>query len=353
MEKVIMAGKVPDDIAEQFANDTFSLKTHELAKKYEIKGSTVSDWRLDCKRRLGLKTGYGTGGPTVTEPAIKGLTASYEDDPEELWREAIRAQKRAFRKARRREKQSIELPNEPCGIAILSDLHFGDPDTDHEAIKVDAEIIRSTEGLYAGYHGDGLDNWIVGKLQRLQRDQAVSFDVELALFKNWLELLKGKLLWAVSGNHDNWTYQVAGVDLVKDTLKGTTVLYDQYEVVFRLMVGKAKWIVKARHQWKYGSVFNATHGQEVGWERGGTNFDIALGGHTHIGTLCRPFFRQGKKRYAILMGTYKVNDDFPRQLGLPKPQDRGSGALLFHPDGRMLFIEDLQTAAEFLTFWRQ
>jgi hypothetical protein len=54
-----LAGRPPDDLAEQFATDTFTLTTHELTHEYQIAESTVRDWRLFCKRTLDLEFGYG------------------------------------------------------------------------------------------------------------------------------------------------------------------------------------------------------------------------------------------------------------------------------------------------------
>jgi hypothetical protein len=79
-----VAGKVPDELAKQFAADTFELKAHELAEKYNIAISTVKDWRLDCRRRLGLETGYGIGRPTNTSPIIEGVMADEEYDIDEI-----------------------------------------------------------------------------------------------------------------------------------------------------------------------------------------------------------------------------------------------------------------------------
>jgi hypothetical protein len=41
----ILAGKVPDNLVEQFAPDRFDSKTYELVEKRDIAISTVKDWR--------------------------------------------------------------------------------------------------------------------------------------------------------------------------------------------------------------------------------------------------------------------------------------------------------------------
>jgi hypothetical protein len=59
-----LAGRSPDDLAREFATDTFTLTTHELAGKYGIAESIVRDWRLFCKCNLELMVNYGV--PAIT-----------------------------------------------------------------------------------------------------------------------------------------------------------------------------------------------------------------------------------------------------------------------------------------------
>ena len=164
--------------------------------------------------------------------------------------------------------------------------------------------------------------------------------------------LQGSILFWCSGNHENWTRKVSGIDFIREGLKGSLCLYDRTQISFTLRWGKneQKWLV--RHKWRYSSIFNATHGLEVGWERVGYNFDVGVGGHTHIATLCRPFIRENKKRFAVLLGTYKIRDNFGRECGFPASVGRGSGAFVYHPDGRVFWCDDLPTAKDLLQTWR-
>lgn len=236
----------------------------------------------------------------------------------------------------------------PCAIALLSDLHIGHPSTDYRSIMRDAKLVRDTPYMYAGFVGDGVDNWIVSKLQFLQRNQAVNFDTEWGLFLSWIELLKDKMVFMCSGNHDYWSYLVAGVDRVKEFVRGTKMLYGSEEINFSLEAGPAIYRVKVRHKWRGSSIYNPTHGIETGWERGSDQYDIGIGGHTHIATLHRPFIRQAQMVHAILVGTYK-KEPF---AGLPNPYGQGSGAMIFDKDGAMTFIYDLENAASYLNYLR-
>lgn len=288
-------------------------------------------------------------------PVVEGIFPDDDaQDADALWEFVIDRQRRYIARNQRRRAQTITIDDaRPVGVAFFADLHLGNPGVDYEQARRDAEIVAETDGLYAGFHGDGIDNWIVGRLQAQQRGQAVGFDGEKALFRSWIDMLGDDLLWFIPGNHELWSLKEAGIDEFRNYLRGTRVLYDRHQILVTLRLADADWRVLVRHKWKYGSVFNDTHGLEVAWERIGIDFDIAVGGHDHRGTLARPFYRHGRKRYAVKVGTYKLDGDYGRELGLEEPNGRGCGAMLFFPDGRLHWSEDLETAASFLRWLRK
>lgn len=289
----------------------------------------------------------------MREPETIGVIPSDMDiDPIEVLEKAKRAQKKSSVLAKKRQEQFVVFPgNLPVGLALLADWHIGGQGVDYTALERDINSIYETEGMYGGYTGDGVDNWIWNRFMRLQRDQAIQHCEEWALLEYFL--LRAKLVVAVAGNHDNWSRMMAGSDRIRECLKHTRVLYDRHEVEFTLQLASASWKVKIRHKWKGNSVFNDTHGIEVGWQRGTSEFDIGVGGHTHRATLMRPFVRHHEKKLAVLLGTYKTDDEYGRELGAAQSHGRGCGAIIFFPDGRMFACEDLTTAAEFLTFARK
>jgi len=281
------------------------------------------------------------------DPNVVGLGPADDIDEVDLWARAYRIQERHERIERKRAEQHVYIPGQKAfGWAWLSDLHFGGS-TDYRQIRHDAEVIRNTPRLWCAFNGDALNNWIVQKLAHLQRGHSLSLDDEWHLFGSFLRMVKGKLKVVALGNHELWSLVLGGVDPVKDAISDYRVLFDEHEVTYRLHLDDASWLIKQRHQWRGSSVFNPTHGIEVGWQRGSCEFDIGVGGHTHIGTTCRPFFRHGVKKYAVLIGTYSRNG-YGRQLGLPQTVGTGCGAMIFQKDGTITFFENLDTAAEFL-----
>jgi hypothetical protein len=269
--------------------------------------------------------------------------------PEQVWDKAIDAQDRHEALNGLRVEQKVTIPgNDPFAWAYFSDLHLGG-DADYRQMRRDAEIVRDTPRMWGTFHGDATDNWITNVLLRLQREQILTHDESWQLFLSWIDILGEKLKVVISGNHDLWTYILAGVDRIRDALMGCHVLYDKYEVTYDLVLASVSWRIKQRHRWRGTSVFNDTHGIEVGWQRGSCEFDIGIGGHTHKGTLCRPFFRHGQKKFAILTGSYS-HSHYGRELGVQDTVSSGCGATIHFPDGKIQFFEDLEVAADFLKF---
>jgi hypothetical protein len=287
--------------------------------------------------------------PLIKGPDVFKYDASVAD---RMWEMAAEVYEKNKKDQVAKKSQSIHLGNKPTGIAFLSDLHLGNSGTDYGAIFKDTKLVADTPGMYAAFHGDGIDNWITPKLQSLQRNQAVSFQTELMLFRRWLELIQEKLLLVVSGNHDNWTSKISGVDIIPSLLESTTILYDPNEIYVDISCGSYSWNVLIRHKWKYSSIFNPTHGIEVGFDRLSRPFDIGIGGHTHIGTLFRPFYRHGEERLALLTGAYKRIDSFSKEIGYAETANNGCGAIIFMPDGKMWYNSDLEVACNYLTYLR-
>jgi len=344
-----MAGRCPEHLEAEFCADVLAgMSEQRLARKYKRVRRTISEWKRKLRDAGTLQDHEDEPTDYLDlDPQVVGLGPEYDADEADLWHRAERIQDRHERMEAKRREQHITITGKQAfGWAWLSDLHFGGT-TDYRQIRADAELIRDTPRMWCAFNGDGLNNWIVQKLGHLQRGHSLSLDDEWQLFLSFLRMVKAKLKVVALGNHELWSLVLGGVDPVRNAVADYQVLYDEYEVTYRLHLGDASWLVKQRHQWRGSSVFNPTHGIEVGWQRGSCEFDIGVGGHTHIGTTCRPFFRHGVKKYAVLIGTYSQNG-YGRQLGMAPTVGSGCGAMIFQNDGKVTFFEDLQTAGEFL-----
>ena len=240
---------------------------------------------------------------------------------------------------------NINLPsNKPFGICFLSDLHIGGKHVDYTLIGKDIKTIMSNPNIYVIGAGDFSDNWVVGKLMALQREQLVPHDVEWRLVEGLIETIAEKLLCVVGGNHDAWTESVSGVDRLKELINksNSETIYESNEA--RLVINGLK--IQIRHKWKRNSSINPTYCIEKGYDDGDWQFDIGVGGHTHIATLCRPFYRHDKLRQAIILSTYKR--DPKKKWGSYSSKDSGCGLLIVNPDKATHWFSEVDLGNKFL-----
>lgn len=286
-----------------------------------------------------------------TEIALTGVKpVDHVEVEEEILPYMRKLCERAKQKTIDENSQVIDFGNAPFGLVNMSDIHFGGK-IDIEALEKDIDVILDTPRLYVNLAGDLFDNFIIGKLQSIQKNQPTTHAQELKLVEWLLFKLKDKIVSCVTGNHDTWTYKLVGIDYIKELIKGWNLLYARDEARFTVKCGdfEQKWIV--RHKFKYKSIYNPTHGAEVNWERGDYDYDVAVAGHEHRASLIRPFVRHGKVRHAVCLGTYKIRDEYARENGFPKCVGNSS-IFIYKPDGSMLYSSgDIKPLADVLKGW--
>jgi hypothetical protein len=284
-------------------------------------------------------------GLTRPVPKARGSTGT------ELWARAIENQER--------QEAKIEDPwypimfdgYKPFGVAFMSDMHIGSPFVNYKLLMEHSQIIQRTPGLHLIVLGDERDNFVGTRLNHARYTAQMSVEDELRLYMAWMNMVQDDTLAYVTGNHDLWTWKMAGVDLA-DLLLPETVLYDKYEVRIAINLNDLHtWQLKLRHRWSGRSIYNLTNGIERAWQFG--RFDIGVGADYHDGTICREFIKDGQIRYAILLGTYKnLDDPYHKQIGKIQSPHMGCGMILFFPDGKMQWFRDLETGADYLSYLR-
>lgn len=265
-------------------------------------------------------------------PEIEGVTSKDELDIQDIYDRSVKAFERKENLAERRANQRIKFPEKEICICFGGDEHFGNAGTDVERAFNEAEIIAGTSDMYAWKMGDLVDNFIVGYLVAKNVDAPIQVREQWALAKAYLELFNESLIASVGGNHDAWSSMMSHVDKLKSiTPKG--ILYDQHEIKADVIVGDAKFPVKARHKWPGSSIYNDTHGQERDSRFNDQGYTIYVGAHLHRGCSYREFNLDGYKRAAILTGTYKKHDDYKDKMGFKNNDNSTVCPVIFRPDG--------------------
>lgn len=274
---------------------------------------------------------------------------SDEPDEEYAYQRAVAEWRRTERLVRRRTDQRIEFGRGPVAIVFIADLHLGSGGVDYERVFHEAQIVAETPGMYLMLVGDLLDNFIVPKLVSARHDARITVQEEWTLVRQYLRIVSKKLLASVRGNHERWTWALAGIDYFAEVLKNINarVVYDTDDLIISLKVGKAVFPIRVRHRWLGNSIYNDTHGIERAAKFDG-DFLVGVGAHTHASGLVRTFNARGANGMAVLCGSYKRFDPFARERGFPKANGSTAQTVIFFDDGSMVGVDRLERAAEIM-----
>lgn len=292
--------------------------------------------------------------PTVEN--VAGFTATdVWPHPKDVLEEA--GQKFEERKVKEELKRSqeIKFSHGPVGIAFVADQHFGDSGVDTERAIKDAELIRDTPGLYCFQVGDLVNTFILKVLSSARMNDSMDIRKEWTLAKLYLEILRDKWLGALDGNHEQWVETLTGIPWMAEIVGEVTenALYDPYEILTTIVVGKESWILKVRHSWGGRSQDNPFHGIMRAAKRD-RPFHIGVGAHDHSGAMVATFrvsfnSSEMEKAAAIKCGTYKIYDDYMRKLGLPAQGPKIVPVVVLQDNPRnILVFDELQVAVSYL-----
>ena len=165
-------------------------------------------------KRMGLQISSVRSGEVIIRPE----TPEEETPSGDVWKayEERNEQKIARHKAEGR--YIAEFPHEIIGVSFISDQHIaGNQICDLKRMREDAELIANTPGLYACLGGDSIDNHIKHRAAVLAARTTPGDQYEL--FDHYLSLFSDSILGVITGNHDDWTPQVAGLDVIASICK--------------------------------------------------------------------------------------------------------------------------------------
>ena len=108
----------------------------------------------------------------------------------------------------------LDHAGEPVRILPLSDLHYGDPHADEKLIKSLIDRIATDPACYTVLVGDLLNTALIGSKSDAKAEKHRITDQVLDMAE-LLEPIKGRILAAVPGNHEERAYRMADADLTE------------------------------------------------------------------------------------------------------------------------------------------
>ena len=190
-------------------------------------------------------------------------------------------------------------------------------------------------------------------------NQASKPKEEWRLYNDYLGILGYKILGVISGNHDAWSVQFAGIDMVFHLAKSNKVHYAPDEIVMRVGLVESpddevgqEYTIKVRHKYRFGSQLNLLHTVKRMYDMGADNFDIGVVCHHHEAAV-ETFNRHGLTRYAFRPGSYQIQSAYSKAEGFNDTYPTCPTVILWPGERRIVPFEDVHEAVDYLAALRQ
>lgn len=170
---------------------------------------------------------------------------------------------------------------------------------------------------------------------------------QFELFEWYLSIFAHRVLVAISGNHDLWTNQLAGVDVLSILLQKQRVCYAPDEALLDLRVGQQPYKVGIRHQYRFNSTLNECHSPKQWFRNGECDWDIGCVCHHHLSAV-EPFWGHGIERWACRPGSYQITSAYSRQFGFSKTRPMCPTFILYPDRREIVGFHDLRPALRML-----
>jgi hypothetical protein len=285
---------------------------------------------------------------TPDRPPVQSVVAAPEQPSAiDEWRKAEDVNEQKLASVVNRHRFQAELgDSRPIGVAFASDQHISVGNlVDLKRMREDAELIADTDGMYSILGGDGVDNHIKHRSAILAaRSQP---DQQWRMYDYYLSILASSMLVMCSGNHDHWTNQFAGVDMVNRLAESNKLHYSPHEARIDISLGSAAYKLAIRHQYRFNSSLNLCHTVKRWWDMGSEPFDIGVICHHHEAAT-EMFTRHGKHRFAARPGSYQIVSDYSDQYGFNRNWPTCPTFVLYPNEHRIVAFADLRDGVEWL-----
>lgn len=293
------------------------------------------------------------GHAATTEPALPEITGNIvADSPRHV--DEIRAASEAMFQARQQQEATglrnvIQFGGGPVAIFFVGDQHIGNAGTDVRRIFEEQEVIMATPGAYVVMTGDTVDNFIIGKLISQNMYESLAVRDQWTLACAYIENFGTRIIAKVSGNHDQWTTKLMGLDYDR-RITPNGILYDTDDITFTAYTTSTSdgVCVRVRHKWRGGSIYNPSHGIERAARFDSSRPDVFVGAHVHQGATAREFILDGQRKLALMSSSYKVIDTYQKQEGFPDNDASTAVALVIEDDGSFWGTSNIRAVGRYM-----
>jgi transposase len=272
---------------------------------------------------------------------------SEAEDWSASWHASEKDNAKRIEAARERHTFDLDIPSDkPVAFSFISDQHITTGNTvDLQRMREDAELIASSEGVYAILGGDACDNHIKHRVAILASRCQPSD--QWRLFDFYLSIFASKIAVVISGNHDLWTDQIGGVDVLRRIILDKRLHYAPDEARLNVTVGGQLYKLAVRHQYRFNSTMNQLHTVKQWWRFGEEEFDVGCVCHHHE-PAAEDFLAHGQWRWACRPGSYQITSGYSRQFGYNRTFPTCPTVVLWPKTRRIVGFKDLADGLVYL-----
>lgn len=241
-----------------------------------------------------------------------------------------------------RSENFIRLTLPDTSIAgVIADPHMGAIETDNERIQQELEVILNTRNSYLILLGDLVEGIHWGGASGVEQSQTL--DEQRGFLNSLFRKIRGRVLFAISGEHDSKWVARTGADPYFNFTEITGAPYIRGVAEVEINIGEQTYKLVAQHKARGHSVYNKNHPtfRESRFEL--QDADIYLSAHTHRKQTSQETIRKFGRADIVThvsVGTYKKGDGYGDLQGYPHQlaKEMYGVSLVLHKESKLVEV---------------
>lgn len=250
-------------------------------------------------------------------------------------------------KTSQREARVTLKGNLPVAMSFFGDQHTGGWGWAARRMLEDYKLVAQTKGLYMNLLGDEWDNfiWNFGKWASVMPP-----DHQRRITERLMEALKPKVVSCVIGNHVHWTKKATDFDMAARLAWISDAVFLGHRGHLHVTVGSQTYHHYLAHRAPGPSVINKSNsGRRTADDIGGAAVIVEADRHD---PWLHQEYRARQRQTWLRSGTYKVEDDYPDELGFSQGKWDMPMVVLLPDRFRVIPFMDFRDGLDTLEFLR-
>jgi hypothetical protein len=250
-----------------------------------------------------------------------------------------------------------KYPDLPAFVWLNCDDHIGSKLVDYDSFLRDYNIVRDTPNFFCLSNGDEVDHFMItlGKTANGVYETPITPQQQALLMQSLFKKLddQDKMVAFSFGNHNQFI-RGAGYKFENTWLREFKAPVLNCGGMVRVKYGSQEYKIALTHEYWGASKLNPTNAAKRYMEHEYPMADVLFLGHTHQAESL--YFKRDHEvdyRYAVIGGTYKVEDEFGAEHGMGSRGHLGGMVLMLSPDKRDISVlKSVEEAKEYFELLR-